>query len=156
MDMSFKEKSTWISLVSTLAIFGYYFVQIWGLSGLPEEHANEQAVKLIIYVIILTVVVETLFQGMLAATNHKAAKLGADERDKILEYKSNNLGYTVLAVGVLIVLGRIIMLELNSGWQEGESSLQIPMLTAHMLMFSFVLSEVVRFAALVYQYRRSA
>ncbi len=154
MDMSFKEKSAWISLLTTIAIFGYYFFNIWGLSGVPEVEAREQAKDLLAYVIILTIIVETVFHSMLAATNHKAAKLGADERDKLLEYKSNNIGYTILAVGVVIVIGRMVFLEFNTGFTDYESSLQIPFLTIHMLILVFILSEVGRFGALVFHYRR--
>lgn len=154
MDMSFKEKSTWISFFSTVAIFGYYFWQIIGLSGLPKEESAEQVLSLLIYVVILTVIVETLFQAMLSATNHKAAALGADERDKLLEYKSSQIGYTVLSIGVLIVLGRLITIEYNPGFADHMSSVQIPMLTAHMLMASFILSEVMRFGSLIVFYRK--
>ena len=43
MDMSFKEKSHWISLVSTICIFGYYFYSIVMLTGIPIEEAKEMA-----------------------------------------------------------------------------------------------------------------
>lgn len=154
MDMSFKEKSTWISLVITLGIFGYYFINIWQLASLPPEVAKERALDLLSYVIVVTIILEAVFHGMLAATNHKAADLGADERDKLLEYKSNNLGYTVLAVGVIIVLGRLIFVEHFPQLTVAGSSLGIPMLTAHLLLFAFILSEIVRFSALVIHYRR--
>ncbi|TRY33493.1 hypothetical protein FM019_04125 [Aliiglaciecola sp. M165] len=91
---------------------------------------------------------------MLAATNHKAAEMGADERDKLFEYRGNNFGYSILVIGVLFTLGRIITLEYNPQWNEHSSSLQIPLLTAHILMFSFILSEVARFAGQIYYYRR--
>ena len=154
MDMSFKEKSAWISLVTTVGIFGYYFFKIWGLSELSPEDARDPVMSLSGYVIVLIIVVETVFHGMLAATNHKAAKMGADERDKLIEYKSNSIGYTVLAVGVLIVLGRMVTLEFNPSFNDYSSVLPIPFLTIHMLLFVFILSEVARFAALVFNYRR--
>jgi uncharacterized membrane protein len=66
MDMSFKEKSTWISLVSTLLIFGYYFANIIVLSITPIEVAKIAAAELLLKAIVFITIVEIVFQGMLA------------------------------------------------------------------------------------------
>jgi hypothetical protein len=92
---------------------------------------------------------------MLAVSNRKAAKLGADERDKLYEYKGNNFGHTVLVIGVLMTLGRMVSLEISPEFIEQFKVLDIPFLTAHILLFSFILSEVVRFSAQLYYYRSS-
>ncbi|MDC0603483.1 hypothetical protein OAP14_10780 [Aliiglaciecola sp.] len=154
MDMSFKEKSAWISLFSTLGIFGYYFYNIALLHGAPAELAKEAALELLLKAIILSVVVEVIFHSVLSATNYKAAEFGSDERDKMYEYKANNIGYTILVIGVMLTLGRIIIVEYNPDFADHNSSMQIPLLTAHILMFSFILSEVVRFAGQIFYYRR--
>ncbi|MFT6268054.1 MAG: hypothetical protein ACJAVV_000859 [Alphaproteobacteria bacterium] len=154
MDMSFKEKSAWISLLSTVSIFGYYFYNIFMLIGEPPEMAKEAAKDLLIQAVFLSIVVEATFHTVLASINRKGAEIEGDERDKSYEYKANSLGYTVLVVGVVITLGRIITLEYNPTWGEHSRSVHIPLLTAHMLMFSFILSEIVRFAGQIYYYRR--
>lgn len=154
MELSFREKSTWISLISTLAIFGYYFYNILGLSGAPEETAKWAAIGLLIQAIVLSSIVEAVFQGMLAVTNLKATKLGADERDKLFEFKGNNWGYWVLVAGVIIVIVQILLQEqLNVNL---FSRLEIPLLTAHLLMFTFIASEVARFSGQIFYYRRGA
>ncbi|MEP4890949.1 MAG: hypothetical protein ABJV04_13045 [Aliiglaciecola sp.] len=154
MDMSFKEKSHWISLLSTVCIFGYYFYNIVMLEGVPAEEAKDVAKSLLLQAIVLSILVEAVLHGMLAATNHKAAEMGADERDKLFEYRGNQVGYTILVVGVVITLGRIITIEYNPEFVDHYSSMQIPLLTAHILMFSFILSEVARFAVTLFNYRR--
>jgi len=154
MDMSFKEKSTWISLFSTVLIFGYYFINLIGLTELPDAQAKTAAGDLLMRAVILSVVVEIIFQGMLAATNHQAASLGDDERYKYYQYKANNIAYSILVTGVLVTLGRILFLEFNPAFDDHDSSLNIPLLTAHILMFSFILSEVVRFSCQLYYYRK--
>lgn len=156
MEMSFEEKSTWISLVSTALIFGYYFVNILNLGHLPLGVAKLAAAGLLLQAAVFIVIVEIVFQGMLAATNHQAAKLGADERDILYQYKANNIGYTILVIGVMITLGRILILEFNPSFDEQNSSLKIPLLTAHILMFSFILSELARFSSQLYYYRKGA
>ena len=155
MNMSFREKSIWISLVSTLLIFGDYFLNVLSLSELPAEAAKAAALGLSLRAIFLIIIVEVVFQSMLALSNRKAAGLGADERDKLFEYKGNNFGYTVLVIGVFITLGRIVLLEINPELIGQSDGLTIPLLTAHILLFSFILSEIVRFSAQLYYYRSS-
>jgi hypothetical protein len=154
MSMSFREKSIWISLIATLLIFGDYFLNVISLGGLPADAAKTAALGLSLRALFLIIIVEIIFQGMLAVSNRKAAELGADERDKLFEYKGNNFGYTVLVIGVFITLGRIVFLEINPEFIEQTNGLTIPLLTAHILLFSFILSEVVRFSAQLYYYRR--
>jgi hypothetical protein len=155
MNMSFREKSIWISLISTLLIFGDYFLNIIALGNLPEQVAKTAALELSIRAFVLIIIVEIIFQTMLAVSNRKAAKLGADERDKLFEYKGNNFGYTVLVIGVLMTLGRMVSLEISPEFIEQFKVLNIPFLTAHILLFSFIFSEVVRFSAQLYYYRSS-
>jgi len=155
MNMSFREKSIWISLVSTLLIFGDYFLNIISLSSLPADAAKAATLGLSLRALFLIIIVEIVCQAMLAASNRKAAELGADERDKLFEYKGNNFGYTVLVIGVFITLGRIVFLEINPEIIEQSTLLNIPLLTAHILLFSFIFSEVVRFSAQLYYYRSS-
>lgn len=154
MDMSFKEKSAWVSLISTVCIFGYYFYSIIMLIGVPVEVAKEAAKAYLIQAVILSVVVEIIFQSLLAATNRKSADIEGDERDKAYEYKANSWAYSVLVVGVVITLGGIITLEYNPAWAEHSRVMQFPMQIAHILMLSFIMSEIVRFAGQIYYYRR--
>jgi hypothetical protein len=154
MDMSFKEKSAWISLLSTVSIFGYYFYNIFMLIGEPPEMAKEAAKDYLIHAVFLSIVVESVFHIVLAAINRQSKAIEGDERDKTYEYKANSLGYTVLAVGVVITLGGMITLEYNPTLAEYNRVMQIPLQTAHILMFSFILSEIVRFAGQIFYYRK--
>jgi hypothetical protein len=154
MNMTFKEKSAWISLLSTVCIFGYYFYNIFMLLDETAEVAKYAALGLLIYAVILSIIVEVFFQTVLAITHRKDALIEGDERDRSYEYRANSLAYSVLAFLVVITLVRIITLEYNPTWVSDTSEYQFPMLTAHFLMFSFILSEIVRFSGLIYYYRR--
>jgi len=154
MDYSFKEKSTWISFVSTLLIFGYYFIQLVQLDGLPPPEAKQAANVLLLKTIVLSIVVEALFHGMLAATNHKAAAMGADERDQLFELKANNMGYWVLGGCVVICIFHLLLSDNISGYEVSDSVTSTPYLSAHILIFGFILSELVRFGVRIFYYRR--
>ncbi|MEP1447330.1 MAG: hypothetical protein ABJK37_14600 [Paraglaciecola sp.] len=151
--MSFREKSIWISLISTLLIFGDYFLNILFLGGVSEEIAQSAALGLFLRALVLIIIIEIVFQGMLAISNRKEAELGANERDKLFEYKANSLGYIILVIGVFVTLGRVVFLELNPEFFTQSNTFNIPLLTAHILLFSFIFSEVVRFSAQLYYYR---
>jgi hypothetical protein len=83
-------------LISTLLIFGEYFLNVTALGNLSEGVAKTTALELLVRAFVLIIIVEIIFQTMLALSNRKPAKLGADERDNLFEYKGNNFGYTVL------------------------------------------------------------
>jgi hypothetical protein len=54
----------------------------------------------------------------------------------------------------MITLGHILIIEISPSFSSQNSSIEIPLLTAHILMFSFILSEVVRFSSQLYYYRK--
>ena len=153
MDLSFKEKSTWISLITTLGIFTYYFYNMVLLKNIPVETAQSMAIILLIKAVVMTVIVEATLQGILAMSNHKAAMLGADEREQLFSYKANGLGYKVLVVGVMFTLAHLLLAELKPAWSMHDSMLTIPLLSAHILMLAFILSEIVRFTSQLFYYR---
>ncbi|MCC2616871.1 hypothetical protein LJ739_11515 [Aestuariibacter halophilus] len=156
MDISYKEKSAWISLVSTVLIFGYYLISLTGLSDLPPEEGKTQALWLLGQTLLLTVIVEAVFHAMLAASNRRDAELDGDERDQWIALKANQAGYRVLVTVIWVVLGRMVILEFNPQFADENSSIYVPMLTVHLLMFGFIFSEVVRFGSQIWQYRREA
>ncbi|MFT4993337.1 MAG: hypothetical protein ACI965_000356 [Paraglaciecola sp.] len=153
MDMSFKEKSIWVSLVTTLLIFSYYFIRIFIVLDEPEALAKSASLGLLLKMTLTIIVVEVVLQSLLAAGNRKTANLKTDERDSLFTYKANSLGYVVLIIGVMFTIGQMLVLEVNPQLTNHNGMLSIPLLTTHILLFSFILSEVVRFTAQLYFYR---
>jgi hypothetical protein len=153
MDMSFKEKSIWASLVTTLLIFSYYFIRIFIVLDEPEALAKSASLGLLLKMTLTIIVVEVVLQSLLAAGNRKTANLKTDERDSLFTYKANSLGYVVLIIGVMFTIGQMLVLEVNPQLTNHNGMLSIPLLTTHILLFSFILSEVVRFTAQLYFYR---
>ncbi|WP_299076044.1 hypothetical protein [uncultured Paraglaciecola sp.] len=153
--MSFREKSIWISLLSSVVIFGNYFFNIITLPSLPVEVAKLTVLGFSIRAIIFIIIVETFFQVTLAICNRKEAELDADERDKLFQYKSNSVSYSILIIGVFMTLGLIVLMEINPAIVDQFSALKVPLLTMQVLLFSFIFSEVIRFSTQLYFYRSS-
>ena len=140
MNMSYQEKSIWISLISTILIFGYYFTKAISVFNNQDIH-NNNLIGLFIGIIIAVIIIQIIAQSTIALANRKDAERGADERDTLIKWKATGLSYYILAAGVWVTL--ISMLKF-------ESTLVI----ANIIVFFFILSEIVGFAAQLLYYRR--
>jgi hypothetical protein len=137
--MPFKEKIAWISVVTTILVWGTYFtvVLIGVLHGQPigREHmigflgATIIQVGLVVVASIVT-----------AVTAPKDASAGSDERDKAIARGSSATAYPVLLVGVVVVAASIHFgankIDMTSG-----------------IMAAIVIAEIVHYAAQIVGYR---
>lgn len=90
--MSFKEKSIWLSLVTTVFVFSYYFIRLQSLSDLTVNEAKQFAGELFLKTIIMMIIVEIFFHIIIAIFNPEDAQQKADERDKLYQLKANSIG----------------------------------------------------------------
>jgi hypothetical protein len=137
--MSFREKTAWISVLSMLAIYGYYF---WSLI-----HAGPQPggvhVGGLLETIIALVVVQTVLTVAAAIFTPKEAKAPRDEREKLIELRAMRVAYSGLATSVALAcfFGAFdppIVFNTNA------------------LLFVLVTAEVLRYGCTIIQYRRGA
>ena len=154
--MSFKEKSIWVSLISTVCIFGYYFINVLSLGSMPLEQANIAAVQLLFQAVITTVVVEIILQTVIAICNPSDAQQPSDERDKLYKMRANSVGYSVLILGVILTLGHILLSSFFPEFKGQNAVATFPLLSANILFFSFIISEVARYSSQVFFYRKGA
>ena len=138
--MSFQEKSTWISLAVNSAIFGYYFYHAFEVLGNPEA-LDRGLIVLFVGLVILTIIVETVSHILLSLVYRKDEQAGADERDKLIELKSNRVSYLILTVGVWLTFVGLMILP-------------IQIVLANILMASFIISEIVGYGVQLFSYRR--
>lgn len=135
--MSFKEKSIWISLVTTILIFGYYFLRIFQMAN-NEEATHTEIAVFFISVIVLIVIVETILHILLAIFHRPEAE---DERDRLIELKATRNAYYLLVAGVFTaIVGFVVSAA--------------PILVAHIILFFFILAETGAFITQLFYYRR--
>ena len=143
-DFSFQGKSAAISLLAILGTYGYYFYFVL----LGAGPGSPQAMLFwMIGLVILLVVLEVVFHIVVAVANPREANSPADEMDRLISLKAQRVGYLMLSVGVLIVLGRILFGSIVEPEQVTVLSI------ANLLLFVFVLAETGHYAATVYHYR---
>ena len=137
--MSFREKSAWISMLSMLAIYGFYF---WSVI-----HAGPQVGGFhfggLLETIIALVVVQTVLTVAVAIFTPREAKAPRDEREKLIELKAMRVAYSGLATSVALACF--------------FGAFDPPILfNTNALLFILVTAEILRSACQIVQYRRGA
>jgi len=156
--MSFKEKSTWASLLATLLIFGNYTISVFSMdsSVLNPDEMIEVALDNLSSAIFSIIIVEIIFQALIAAGSRNKIEIEGDERDSLIMLISNNSGYWVLSIGVIMTIGQLILPHVFGIEFSPEVRTSIPMFAMHLLLFSFILAEIVRFSHQIYLYRKDS
>lgn len=91
--MSFREKSAWITLVSVLLSFGVYF----GALATGRVHGF-QSLFLLLACVIALVALQAVLHVAAAALSPAEARAPKDEREALIQWRAQSLGYYVLTV----------------------------------------------------------
>ncbi len=140
MNLSFQEKSTWVSLVTTVVVSAIYFSKVYPI--LKLEPGNPVGlVKLFVGMTILYILISAVLHSVLAIHKHKEAAAGADERDKLIELKAFRNAYFALIFGLFHV-GAYAFFHTSTA------------VIIHLALAAFVLSQIVGYITQIYHYRR--
>ena len=150
MNISYKEKTLWVSLLSILIVAWLYADAAWGMV-LSGADATAFA-GILLRAVIALIVIEIVLNGVLAMDEQKGVDDKEDERDVMFKYKANEWGYWVLAAGVITCLVHYIVSNLWATNVDASNTILLAPIPIK-LVFVFVLSEVARFATQIYYYR---
>ena len=138
--MSFREKAAWISLVVSIGVYIFYFVQAVPAMTRGETGSGYYfgllvgtTVLFVIALIVLTVVVAVLAP--------KDAKTPLDEREKLIGLKASQLAGAALSAGAFMTI-LVLFLGANRFF------------AANFLFFSMGISETLKSGAQIFYYRR--
>lgn len=137
MDLTFEEKSLWVLLLGLLGVYGYYFSMV-----LPTDAVNVMPQHKVLFAVAVAYLVASQVVGhiLIAIVDPRDE---TDERDRLIELKGTRVGSWVLAAGVFITLVVAVQTEGN-------------FLFTHVLLGSWVLSQLVEIGSQLYLYRRGA
>ena len=96
--MSFREKSAWITLVTVLICFGIYFGSI--ALGLVSARGFD-TLHLLLACVVGLVLLQVALTVVAAVTTPKDGRAPKDERETLIQLRSQSLGYSVLVMLVL-------------------------------------------------------
>jgi amino acid transporter len=138
--MSFHEKSIWVTLIITLAVFGFYFTQA-AIVFINPELPDEMLIGLFIAVIVFVIILQIILQSIIAIIHRKEAEKNGDERDKLIELKATQTSYFVLVFGILTTCISILIIR-------------SPLIIANLMLFFFIAAETTGYIKQLYHYRR--
>ncbi len=138
--MTFKEKSTWVHLVTTIIIFGFYFSKTFTVF-FSSKTVDPNLFNLFISAVILLIIIEIILHIILGILFYKQSEKGEDERDNLIELKATKVSYFILVLGVWITAASIIKIT-------------SPFILANIIMAFFILAEIVGWSIQLFHYRR--
>lgn len=158
-NLSYREKTLWLNLLTTLVLLGYYFLTI-----ATTRLSGEEAIWLYLKVVFWIVIIEVIVLSVLAAIQ-KPEK--PDERDKSIQARAYKYGYIVLIVGLAITLWQISVNALaervealpEKGAQVAElvsafSATATPYITINIILVTLAIAEIAKSATQLIFYRR--
>lgn len=138
--MSFREKIHWVTLVSLILGFGWYFTSYpWATANTLDGMLT--SVWMLIPTTLIFLVPMVIGSVWFAIRTPKEANLKEDEREKMIHLKGTHAAYYPLVIGVWANIFGLIN-GLNYGW------------SVNILMATLVSAELVCVGAQLYLYRR--
>jgi len=138
--MSFREKIHWVTLVTMILAFGWYFLLYpWRMVGSP---AGVMATAgMLVPVTIAIIVAMTIATAFLAIRSPREAEAREDERDRDFHLRGTHFGYYPLVIGIWINIFLIF-------WGIGQAE------QLNLMIATLVVAELVRIGTQLYLYRR--
>lgn len=141
MNLSFQEKSIWVSLIIMLIVWFNYFSVIQP-AMLEGNIGRAETIGVFIGAVIALIVLQIIGQIIIAVANPKSADQPSDERDKAIARRSGNISGWVLSFLVVSIGGYAMFLDVSS------------ILIANLLLLAVVLTQCVDYAFQLLFYRR--
>ena len=141
MNMTFREKSIWVSLIIMSVVWVNYFVRVQPALA-DGSISKEGSIGLFIGAVVTLVVLEIIVHIVLAVSNSKTADQPADEREKLINSKAGDISGWVLGVCVVTIGAYAMLNDVSS------------VLIANLLLLSLVLSQCADYALALFYYRR--
>lgn len=133
-----------VSLLGVVIMFGSYFFYVF--ANLEDLTGGFQR---FLGAVALLVIVEITLHSLIAA---QRADGHTDERDRAIQRAASRWGYGVMAVGIWLVIGQLVLgMIFEQAWINSYFSIY---LLANVLFLVFVVSELVNISARLFYYRR--
>ena len=138
--MAFREKSAWITVVTLTLLSGFLITHAPGVWALRPEPGGCMIHVLHVGVIAF-VAIEMIAHTLIAIRSPKEALAPKDERERLIALKA-----TRIAACICLVLTILSMSTVHTG--ANETGL------VYLVLYSFIISQIVKYAARIVYYRR--
>lgn len=141
IEMSYREKSAWISFVLLLLLVGAYF---WNVGSIPVGQVDSRTgFRLIVGFLIAFVVLDVVLHIGAALQAPKQARTPRDERERLIEMRATRMAFHVLVVGALAAIS--LMHVTSNALVVGQH-----------VFLAVAAGQLVRFGAQIVYFRREA
>ena len=138
--MAFREKTAWISFLTTLVIYGAYFVAFMRAHLLEgRSHGRDLAVSFFACVVVL-VIAQAILHIAAAAMNPAEARAPMDERERGVDLKATKIAFYTLQGAVVCA---VVTLHLGAD----------KFIIVNAVMVALVVGELVRSGGQILMYR---
>ena len=116
--MTYQEKKSIVSLVSTILIFGTYCIYMYpsrpeeGLESLETfRYWGSFVLILTLFSIVAHIIISILFNIIFRMTTGEKEPTFADELDKLIDLKANRNSFFVFIIGFLLAMGSLVIYQ---------------------------------------------
>jgi len=139
--MSFREKAAWIAVLAYALVFGGYFYSLW--QSWDVRWGAGLSLGLMVGAVVMLVIITAGLTIIVALLNPKEADAPADEREKLIELKSERIASYTLSALLICLIGTLLV-----GWNG--------VLVANLLLGAMVIAELAKALAQIAYYRAGA
>ena len=152
-DMSTTEKNLWAELGVDVVVALYYFPKMFSLIRAGETALVSVMAGVVVTSIILAIIVGTALAILLRVWREPKLE---DERDLRFSARGTLIAYRALTVFVALIMGQLVFEGLFPGLRGQLAILTKPLLIAHLLLLSLLLSSAAKSATQLFLYRRAS
>ena len=153
-QMPFREKVAWVSLVSTVIIWSWYFCRVWQAIQVGKV-ADAGFVTLFFTALGVIVVVQVGILMLTSRGNLSDFDTKPDERESLIDGRANGAAYLMLMNFLVVLLASTSRIgDFSDAGFASDPAGSAVVLMANGVVLCIVLAAVVHDAALVFFFRR--
>ena len=150
--MTFRQKHLWITVATTIGIWGYYFWSVVARileADLRSDRLSVSLTGLFIICLVAVVLVEIALTLIATVTTRKAERQAKDEREILAALKASHIALMGLITMVFCVsagayFAGLIGTNLVTPWQDHISDINVATILANILLACLVITELLR------------
>ncbi|UJW85287.1 hypothetical protein [Devosia sp. SL43] len=154
--MSFRERQAWIAVLTTLAIWVYYFSAFWS-DVLARQLDGGQVLTRFLICMGLTLVVMIALNVVAGVMTKKNIDRAPDELERQIEARADRIGFKLLeALVPLGLIGGLVATDTIRTAFPTDPGGSVAMIFANGILMAFVFTELVREAVHIASFRMTA
>ena len=153
--MPFREKTAWVSFVTTLVVWGYYFIAVLRAlsTGAPD---GGRLLGLLIACIAILVVMHIAAAIFLAITSPGDSDAPADERERMFGLKALRAAfYTLNSLALVVAFSSPVLAVIGPRLFPADPLTGTVIVIASAIALAIVLAELVRTGSEIFYFRRA-